>query len=385
MLLTMKDKVLKKQGFLCLAATLALTSYADQVETNKSNENDSTPFPQYLHEDIKIPAASADEPLLTTFSLKKAGDYLENGAIAWTRKRKCVSCHTTGTYMQVRPLLSEVLGKPSTEIRNLFVEQLERFQSMDANESREGANPAQVVYIAAGLAEWDRQITGKLSPPTKQALNLMLSLQEDNGTWGSETTWPPLESSEFQEATVAAMAVTTAPGWLENLKDEDLRQGVTRLHGYLRETIPPHNYGRVVLLWAATRMPNLIPKSRKQKIVRMIKKHQRKDGGWSIRSFATPEEWGEGNRAEKLREELDFNNPSSDGHMTGLALLVLRAAGVSKEKKFIQRGVEWLKANQRESGRWWTRSLNTEKRHYITYTGTAYPLLALMKCDALDP
>ena len=381
----MKDKVLKKQGFLCLAATLALTSYADQVETNKSNENDSTPFPQYLHEDIKIPAASADEPLLTTFSLKKAGDYLENGAIAWTRKRKCVSCHTTGTYMQVRPLLSEVLGKPSTEIRNLFVEQLERFQSMDANESREGANPAQVVYIAAGLAEWDRQITGKLSPPTKQALNLMLSLQEDNGTWGSETTWPPLESSEFQEATVAAMAVTTAPGWLENLKDEDLRQGVTRLHGYLRETIPPHNYGRVVLLWAATRMPNLIPKSRKQKIVRMIKKHQRKDGGWSIRSFATPEEWGEGNRAEKLREELDFNNPSSDGHMTGLALLVLRAAGVSKEKKFIQRGVEWLKANQRESGRWWTRSLNTEKRHYITYTGTAYPLLALMKCDALDP
>ncbi len=381
----MKDKVLKKQGFLCLAATLALTSYADQVETNKSNENDTTPFPQYLHEDIKIPAASADEPLLTTFSLKKAGDYLENGAIAWTRKRKCVSCHTTGTYMQVRPLLSEVIGKPSTEIRNLFVEQLERFQSMDANESREGANPAQVVYIAAGLAEWDRQITGKLSPPTKQALILMLSLQEDNGTWGSETTWPPLESSEFQEATVAAMAVTTAPGWLENLKDEDLRQGVTRLHGYLRETIPPHNYGRVVLLWAATRMPDLIPKSRKKKIVRMIKKHQRKDGGWSIRSFATPEEWGEGNRAEKLREELDFNNPPSDGHMTGLALLVLRAAGVSKEKKFIQRGVEWLKANQRESGRWWTRSLNTEKRHYITYTGTAYPLLALMKCDALDP
>ncbi|SVB14481.1 uncharacterized protein METZ01_LOCUS167335, partial [marine metagenome] len=63
MLLTMKDKVLKKQGFLCLAATLALTSYADQVETNKSNENDTTPFPQYLHEDIKIPAASADEPL----------------------------------------------------------------------------------------------------------------------------------------------------------------------------------------------------------------------------------------------------------------------------------------------------------------------------------
>lgn len=377
---------MKNLAYLVFVIILALTCYADnEAETSESNGSKSSPFPQYLAEEINIPAASADEPLLTKFSLKKAGDYLENGAIAWTRKRKCVSCHTTGAYMQVRPLLSEVLGKPSLEVRNLLLEELKNFETMEANETREGANPAQVIYIAAGLAEWDRQITGKLSPPTKQALNLMLSLQEDNGTWGSETTWPPLESSEFQEATVAAMAVTTAPGWLENLKDEDLRQGVTRLRSYLRETTPPHDYGRVVLLWAATRMPDLLQKSRKKKIVRMIKKHQRKDGGWSIRSFATPEEWGEGNRAEKLREELDFKNPPSDGHMTGLALLVLRAAGVSKEKKFIQRGVEWLKANQRESGRWWTRSLNTDKRHYITYTGTAYPLLALMKCDALDP
>jgi squalene-hopene/tetraprenyl-beta-curcumene cyclase len=33
--------------------------------------------------------------------------------------------------------------------------------------------------------------------------------------------------------------------------------------------------------------------------------------------------------------------------------------------------------NQRESGRWFTRSLNDDKDHYITDTGTAFCILAL--------
>ena len=69
--------------------------------------------------------------------------------------------------------------------------------------------------------------------------------------------------------------------------------------------------------------------------------------------------------------------------MTGLAVLVLREAGVPANDPRLQKGIQWLLANQRESGRWWTRSLNTDKAHYITYSGTAYPLLALMKCGVL--
>ena len=40
-------------------------------------------------------------------------------------------------------------------------------------------------------------------------------------------------------------------------------------------------------------------------------------------------------------------------------------------------GVKWLKSNQRESGRWFTRSLNNDKAHYITNAGTAFCVLAL--------
>lgn len=110
---------------------------------------------------------------------------------------------------------------------------------------------------------------------------------------------------------------------------------------------------------------------------------QQADGGWSIRTFGAPEEWGAGNRAEKLRAEPEFATPPSDGHQTGLAIVVLRESGVAATDPRIQRGVSWLKGNQRASGRWWTRSLNTDSWHFITYSGTALPLLALSHCDAL--
>jgi squalene-hopene/tetraprenyl-beta-curcumene cyclase len=70
--------------------------------------------------------------------------------------------------------------------------------------------------------------------------------------------------------------------------------------------------------------------------------------------------------------------------MTGLAIIVLREAGIPAGDPALARGVSWLQSNQRESGRWWTRSLNTDTFHYITYSGTAYPLLALALCDSLS-
>jgi squalene-hopene/tetraprenyl-beta-curcumene cyclase len=46
-------------------------------------------------------------------------------------------------------------------------------------------------------------------------------------------------------------------------------------------------------------------------------------------------------------------------------------------------GVKWLKANQRESGRWYTRSLNNDKAHYIANSGTAFCVLALNAAGAM--
>jgi squalene-hopene/tetraprenyl-beta-curcumene cyclase len=178
------------------------------------------------------------------------------------------------------------------------------------------------------------------------------------------------------------MALAAAPGWLENLKDEALLASVARLKKYLATTEPPHDYGRVVLLWAGARLPGITDKAQQATLVDMLLKHQRADGGWSIRSFARPQQWGIGNRAAKLEAEPEFSDPPSDGHMTGLALVVLAECGLPKTDNRVQAGLDWLKTHQRVSGRWWTRSLNTDKYHFITYSGTAYPLLALSLYDA---
>jgi len=338
---------------------------------------------QYESGDIRIPKPKADEPIQGQMSARQADHYLEEGAHAWNASRKCITCHTNGTYMLVRPSLTAQFGRPPEEMRTHFVKTLKGLSAMKRKDLQRPTRPAQVIYGAAGLAEWDAHVTKSLSPETEQALALMFELQELSGTWGSADCWPPYESDAFHEATVAAIAVADAPGWLAKLKDPALVTGVERLKRYLQTTEPPHDYGRVLLLWASARMPGLLDKERQQAIIERIWSHQREDGGWAIRSFARPEQWGHGNRAPKLRSEPEFRNPPSDGHQTGMAIVALREAGVPASDPRIQRGVAWLMKNQRASGRWWTRSLNTDNKHFITYSGTAFPLLALSLCNAL--
>lgn len=363
-------------GIVCGTLLLCATG------ANADDKKEENP-PQYQFETITVLPASADEPKLQRVSVRKALDYLDQGALAWNGSRKCVTCHTNGTYMVVRPALSARAGLPRDEIRRHFLTSLEQFAQKKPEEQQESVAPAQAIYMAAGLAEWDAHITKKLSPETAQALALMFSLQRDSGTWGSLDCWPPYESSAFHLATVAAMAVGTAPGWLAGLEDEKLRAGVERLKAYLRTETPRQDYDRTLLLWAAARLPGLLEPDRKQQLIDMVLAKQNPDGGWSIRSFGAPGEWGRGNRAEKLRSEPELADPPSDGHQTGLALIVLRESGIAAADPRLQKGVNWLLANQRSSGRWWTRSLNTEKWHFITYSGTAFPLLALSLCDAL--
>jgi len=341
------------------------------------------PNPQYVFGDTKIPPATADEEKLPQVSVSLAVNYLEHGAQAWNTQRKCVTCHTNGIYMTIRPALSDKLGKPTESIRQFFVETLAQLEKLEVDKLKQSTRPAQVIYTAAGLAEWDKHVTRQLSTETERALKLMFQIQNPNGTWGTLDCWPPYESDAFHEATVAAMAAAAAPDWLATLKDESLLAKVELLKQYLRTETPPHDYGSVLQLWAAARMPGLLEPSQKASLIEMIWKHQRPDGGWSIRTFAAPEAWGKGNRAERLKAEPDISNPASDGHQTGLAIIVLRESGVPVDDPRLKQAVRWLQSNQRASGRWWTKSLNTDSWHFITYSGTAFPLLALSLCDAL--
>jgi len=343
----------------------------------------TTPY-QFKLDSIRIPGAHRWEQKLSTVSVDAAINYLELGAEAWESKYKCIGCHTNGTYLLIRPMLTS-LGPPSSDTRDFVLDSLRPYLEKGSDRVLNmGHRAAQVVYAAAGLASWDAYVERSLSPETDQVLRLLFRLQSENGTWKVPACWPPLQSSRYQLATVAALGVGTAPGWPDSIDDAVLESRVERLKSVLKTEVPPHDYARVWLLWAGSRLDGILDDNRQERLIQMIWDHQRRDGGWSLRSFAAPHEWGNGNREEKITSDRDFYMPSSDGHMTGLALIALREAGVSAIDPRIQKAISWIDSNQRVSGRWWTSSLNSEGLHLITYSATAYALLSLWKCNALS-
>ena len=104
---------------------------------------------QYAHGEITIPAADHEEPT-RAFSAAAAFDYLENGAVAWTKRRECVSCHTNGTYLLIRPIMTPSVGAPDRKIRDFFVRQLEEIRRLDPEKAKtQGTRAAQVIYTAS--------------------------------------------------------------------------------------------------------------------------------------------------------------------------------------------------------------------------------------------
>jgi len=339
---------------------------------------------QYHFKDTTYARPAPQEPRIP-FVPRLAVDYMEQGAIAWTGEKQCVACHTNGTYMVVRPLMTPELGAPQQAMRDFWVAELRSALTADPAKRNGNFDGTQAVYLAAGLAIWDAHVLHRLSPETAQALQLMFEFQRPAGDWFIEDdNNPPFESSPYQVATVAARAVANAPGWLQQQSGTPIAAHVELLKHYLQTPGKMQgDYDRTDLLWTASEYPGLLDERQKRELVNMIFAHQQFDGGWSMRTFAAPEQWGKGNRADKLRAELEFPFPQSDGHMTGLAIIALRKAGVPANDPHIQRGIQWLLANQRSSGRWWTRSLNRDGWQFISYSGTAYPLLALSLCNAL--
>ena len=130
-----------------------------------------------------------------------------------------------------------------------------------------------------------------------------------------------------------------------------------------------------MLLWASTRLDGLITAERRTATIGRLRAIQRPDGGWSLPSLGS---W--------KRRDGTPNDPeaASDGYATGVAVFVLRQAGIPATDPAIRRGVAWLLSHQRASGRWFTRSVNNDKAHYISHAGTAFAVLALQACGVAD-
>lgn len=312
-------------------------------------------------EPLKAPAENrADEPRAKQFSLQRATQFLESASLAWQSKQGCFTCHTNYAYLYAQPLVSADTPAHAEVRQGLEALVTKRWQEKGPRW------PAEVVASAAALAFNDAHTTRKLHPTTRAALDRMWTLQRADGGWNwLLCNWPPMENDDHYGVTLAALAVGVAPEGYA--KTPAIQPNLERLRGYLRKNQPQNLHHWAMLLWADKHLGGLLTPAEKQAALDALLAKQRPDGGWNSPSLGN---WKRGDKKEHDYE-------TSDGYATGFTIYVLRQAGLPANHPTLEKGIAWLKDNQRESGRWFSRSLNRDNRHYLSHAGTAFAIMAL--------
>jgi len=368
-------------------AILSLAAFAQGRAAEK-------PEFQYQSGDIRVSIPSADEPRVKAFgpeSLKAAAKYLEAGAVSWVREKTCVNCHTTGPYMTEYSAWSKPLGVPSEEVHANFVKavpnEIKPVDETDKNGHKFYPGTTSSVWRSAGLAEWDRHVTGKLSEATSRSLRDMFEHQSPDGSFVShgEVEIPHI-TTDFELSLQAARAITAAPGWVAGLKDEALRSRVEKLKQWLRTASPKNDFDRVLKLQLAHYLPELVQKPEREAALALLASKQHADGGWSTRDMSPLDDWHFEMSPfvlNLIKTLPDTDAPQSDPYMTALAIVLMRQNDVLVSDPRVAKGLAWLKREQRESGRWWMHSLYRGNYHYITYIATVEAMKALDLCGEL--
>jgi len=319
-------------------------------------------------DNVKSPGPNKpNEALAKDFSMDRALRFLDSASLYWQVKRGCFTCHTNYAYLMARPM---TLPAPTTDTNPVIAhKQVRAFAEKLVAKRWPDKGPrwdAEVVATATALAFNDAQTSKKLHPLTRKALDRMWTIQrKDGGFDWIKCGWPPMESDDDYGVVLAAIGVGVAPE--KYIATPKAKAGLDKIREFLKNNPPPTLHHQAMLLWASSYIDDLMPEADKQASIKTLLALQKKDGGWGL---ATLGHW-------KRADGTEQDKTSSDGYGTGFVSFVLLRAGIRHDHPQLLRAVHWLKTNQRESGRWFTRSLNKDNRHYITHAGTAFAVMAL--------
>jgi squalene-hopene/tetraprenyl-beta-curcumene cyclase len=350
-------------------------------------------IPLNWHSEKKA-AASWDQKAAATYLDQRAAWWFEWPKSARDHETFCISCHTAVPYALSRPALRKPLAEtaPTPNERRLLDNVTKRVHLWKevapfySTEDRGGnktveSRGTESVLNALILASRDAQ-TGHLSSDARTAFDNMWSEQLSKGEKKGSWVWlrfanEPWEAddSDFYGATLAAIAVGSAPGNYRSTPE--IQNNLNLLREFLnRESSAQPTINRVVLLWASTKVPGLLdPQSQKAIITEVLAKQQ-PDGGWSLSSLI-----GDWKRHDGTAQE-----GKSDGYATGLITLALQQAGIPRDNAQQNQGLAWLVANQdKKEGYWPSYSLNNNVQHHMSPdtvrfmndAATAYAVLAL--------
>jgi len=239
---------------------------------------------------------------------------------------------------------------------------------------------------------------GQLRDDTKAAFRNMWSLQitegPDCGSWAwQQFSLYPWESynASYSGAAWAALAVGSAP---DRYQDSPMiQENLSLLRVYLMKDYSKQSLlNKSYLLWASTKLTGLLNLTQRRDVINEILREQQSDGGWNFSSLTWSWSGLSINSIVRQWRRTDWTKQanSSDGLATGLLIVVLRQAGISRENEHVKRGLTWLATNQeKQSGMWRASSLNKQRDPssnvglFMSDAATAFAALALSQ-DALD-
>jgi squalene-hopene/tetraprenyl-beta-curcumene cyclase len=340
-------------------------------------------------------AANSWDPMAAAAYL----DRRQSWWMSWPKAQRdhetfCVSCHTAVPYALSRSALRTAMGEHAvspneqklldnvTKRVRLWREVEPFYKDADRGPYKSvESRGTESVLNALILSNRDAQ-SGRLSSDARTAFENMWAEQQTGGKQKGAWLWlrfknEPWEAddSDYFGATLAAIAIGIAPGNYRAMPE--IQTSVRQLREYLNgEFAAQTSINRVLLLWAAAKLPGLLAPDRAKAIIEELMEKQQRDGGWSLSSLS-----GSWKRADGTSQET-----RSDGYATGLITFVLQQAGISTQDAKLKRGLVWLTANQdKTEGSWAAYSLNKNKEHHISLetalfmndAATSYAVLSL--------
>ena len=180
--------------------------------------------------------------------------------------------------------------------------------------------------------------------------------------------WPPYEVDHHFGTSLLLVAIGTTPRSFQD--DSKIAPHVRNMRTWMEENPPVNAHQAGMCLWANATGGLELTEEQRRNYITWCRRNQREDGGWSVKSIGG---WLRPDGTPQLTE--------SEAYATAFMIFVLRQSGVSTDDQAIQRGLNWLKSNQRESGRWFTRSPRRDRRHFLSNAATNFAILALEACE----
>lgn len=303
-------------------------------------------------------------------TIERGLKFLQQDAVKWRQDKKCSTCHhgTMTMWVQLEARSRGFAVSPD-ELQENIHWAIERI--MERADLPRDTRPgwSMVNTPAIYLAIMPLAVPGQdaISPDDlKRVSGHLLRHQEENGAWMWSSAPPKNVPPPFFESDEVATRLTylaLAPQ-VESRADNSqaIKESLARAEVWLCE-IPPADTTQAAVLRLLMKQQSDAPLDDLKQGIDGLLSLQNSDGGWS-----------------------QIKGAASDAYATGQVLYAFNLAGVSPETESVKKAITFLVRTQRDDGSWpMTKRTHpgetpTQNLIPITYFGTAWATLGLLKC-----